>query len=146
VGVQATLTQQALEQRPLIAPTSASYSFSLRGDIVLSKNSAQACKWQGVGGQVLNMEGKSTGANILQVHVFNSTIDLTSRVGNDVSFGMDSGWSIKVGDGLDRERYFIRLETINGEQLSPLMDVIFTGNCDQNLAIVNFLQIMPMGS
>lgn len=147
IGVQATLTQQALEQRPqAIATESSNYSFSLREDIVLSKHPNQACNWQGFGGQVLNMESKATGANLLQVHVFNGDMDLTTRVGTDPSFGLDSGWSLKVAEAINGERYFVRLETVNGEQLSPLMDVIFTGNCEQNLAMVNFQQILPLGS
>ncbi len=146
VGVEATLTQQALEQRPQASVADVTRPFSLQGDILLTSNPNQGCNWQGFAGQVFNMENKPTGANILQVHVFNASVDLIEHVGNDANFGADSGWSLKVADAINGERYFVRLETVNGEQLSALIDVIFTANCQQNLATVNFQQILPLGN
>lgn len=145
-AVEATQTQQSLERRPPATPTPVTYTFSVQGDMLLTKNPNETCQWQGFAGQVLNIDNKPTGANILQVRVFNANVDLTVRVGNDPNFGTESGWSIKVADAINGERYFVRLETVDEEQLSPLVDLIFPDDCSQNLAIVNFQQLSPLGS
>ena len=75
-----------------------------------------------------------------RVRVFNNTFDTTVTTGSNSFYGPLSGWEVQVENAVSTNTYFIRLETVQGTQISPRIEVTFTGNCAQNAALVDFVR------
>jgi hypothetical protein len=97
------------------------------------------CAWQGIGGTVTDINGNAF-ANPLQVHVYSQQQDF-GRVltGTNSSYG-PAGFEVRVANNINRQTYFVRLESQGGTALSPVVQFTFPGDCEQNVAIVNFEQ------
>ncbi len=103
-------------------------------------NSA-GCAYQGVGGQVFDLNGNEYSAGNLQVHVFNDTIDRVALVGSNANYGAVSGWEVPLGNAVSSMFIFVQLETINGAPVAERITIQFPGSCDRNVALVRFIQI-----
>ncbi|GAB1422725.1 hypothetical protein MASR2M15_29640 [Anaerolineales bacterium] len=99
-----------------------------------------ACSWQGLGGVVLDINGQPVPNGNFQVHVFNNEIDRIAGAGSNSLYGASSGWEINVDIAANNKLYFVQLETKNGTAISPTYQVQFPGNCESNVAIINFIQ------
>jgi hypothetical protein len=98
------------------------------------------CNWQGIAGQVINGQGEAVVG--VQVKVTgDNTAELSTISGSNTLYGA-SGWEIKVGDTLNNFRYQVSL-WIGGVQVSEAVPVVFPGSCQQNLALINFVQTRP---
>ncbi len=139
---QATQTQQALSAAADITPTNTlePRPFRIRDEVAYTSHPDDLCDWQGITGQVLNLEETLTGEAIVQVRILSTDEETTVTVGNNLDLGDDYNWAIQLGDDLTNNVYFLRLETITGDILSPMARVVFDGTCDNNLAIIIFAQ------
>lgn len=132
---------------PTFTPSQSPFPFGLRdGQVLFTENFANSagCSWQGVGGQVVDLNGQPFGAGIFQVRVFSNEIDLTTVVGSNSLYGPETGWEISVDSTINTNTYFVRLETTQGVAISSDIIVQFPSNCTENAAIVNFAQIRPL--
>lgn len=130
---------------PTLQPTISPYPFGLRDSVRFTNNFAntQGCAWQGMGGQVLGIGGAElTGS--FQVRVFNNEIDRVVNIGSNSMYGPISGWEVPVDTTINNRTYFVQLETVNGVQISPRIEVTFPQDCNQNAAIITFIQIRPL--
>ena len=75
----------------------------------------------------------------LQVHVWGSGIDQYTVSGSRTEYGA-AGWEIFVDNKATTNQYFVQLLTSSGMPLSPAVEVVFPGQCEQTLAMVNFIQ------
>jgi hypothetical protein len=107
----------------------------------LANLEATGCSFQGVGGQVFGTNGEP---------LFNLQIAVTSGAGfsTTVSSGSnarygESGWLAQVDAAANAQTYTVELRNSQGVALSPKVTVSFSGSCDQNLALINFLQTRP---
>ena len=127
------------------------YLFILREPAAFVRNFANSaqCAWQGMGGQVVNLEGTPFVGN-LQIHVYNNQFDRTVPVGSNSFYGTagpngeTSGWEVQVTSAIDTQLYFVQLETQNGTLVSDTVQVQFPSSCEGNVAIINFLQTRPI--
>jgi hypothetical protein len=53
------------------------------------------------------------------------------------------GWLVKVDNKVNALRYTVELRSRDGVSISRAVNVTFTSDCTQNLAIVNFGQTRP---
>jgi hypothetical protein len=74
------------------------------------------------------------------VRVFNDFIDRPTNVGSNSEYGAASGWEVAVDQQPNTQLYFVVLESAIGTEISPRIQVQFPGNCNGNVAIVNFRQ------
>ena len=146
VGIQATSTQLALEARPQPTQTTDATEvrpFELADEAKLMAHPDGNCNWQGIAGTVLNLQDSPTGDNLYQVRLLSTAEDIVAVVGNNLDLGDTYNWAIEISDTISSDIYFLRLETLTGDALSPMARVIFNDACDGNLAVVNFKQVLP---
>lgn len=146
IAIDATSTQLALDNSPRLTPTLDVRPFVLRDTIEFRAHPANLCNWQGIAGTVVNMQGFPTGTGVMQVRLLSSGIDQVVPIGENLDLGASYNWAFKVADGINNQRYFVRLEDLSGNVLSPLLDVVFKDSCTQNLAIMTFAQVDVMGN
>lgn len=146
IAIQATSTQLALDNRAQATPTPENRPFELRDEVQFISHPDSTCTWQGVAGSVTNMQNSLTGQGVLQVRVLSDGIDAIVLIGDNLGLGDAYNWAIQLSNEVNQQTYFLRLETVTSEPLSPMVNVTFNRLCDQNLAVVNFVQIAPMGN
>jgi hypothetical protein len=101
------------------------------------------CAFQGIGGQVYGLQNQPlTGiqVNVSSTAGFNST---TTSGSAPQQFYGPAGWLVQVGSTPNNQTYTIEVRGSDGTALSPKVQVTFLGSCDQNLALVNFIQARP---
>ena len=145
IAGQATQTQQALSSNTVPTATETPRPFSLLGEVAYQAHPNENCDWQGIAGSVVNLEDTLTGTAILQIRVLSTDDEMTVIVGDNLGLDVSLNWAIELGDTLTTNVYFLRLETITGDILSPMARVVFDGTCDNNLAVVRFAQGQGLG-
>jgi hypothetical protein len=124
-------------------PPPSPFPFDLKDNqIIFTQNFANAagCAWQGLGGQVFDVNGQPlTG---IRVHVFGNGIDQFTASGTNTLYGA-SGWEIPLGNTVSLNSYIVELQTPQGTIISPQVTVSFPADCTRNLALVNFQQNRP---
>jgi hypothetical protein len=126
---------------PTPPPTESPFLFDLRDEqVIFTQNFANTagCAWQGVGGQVFDLQGAPlTG---MRVHVFGGDIgDRFVDSGSNSLYGT-GGWEQPVDNKINANTYFVELQTSVGTIVSPRITVTFPQDCTRNLALVNFIQ------
>lgn len=128
---------------PIPTITTVPFPFILRDEIQFTNNvfNTLGCNWQGVGGQVVDINGNPVTA-ALQVHVFdaNQTVDRTVRVGSSTLYNGQGSWEVTVDSTVNNRTYFVELQSSLGTVISPRYNFTFPQACGQNAAIVNFRQ------
>lgn len=134
-------TLPLITQEPL-PPTPSPFPFTLRDQVIFTANFANSagCLWQGVGGQVFDINGVPlTG---IRVHVFGSGVDAFAVSGSNTLYGQ-SGWEIQLANTVSTNTYLVELQTSTGTLVSPQVQIVFPADCGRNLALVNFVQTRP---
>lgn len=143
IAIQATSTQLTLEDRPTVSPTAETRPFGIRDEAQLIAHPDNNCNWQGVAGTVFDSQDLPTGTDQFQVRVLSSAEDVVVTVGDNLQLDDSYNWAIRVSNLPNNDIYFLRLETLAGEAVSPMARVIFNNSCEENLAVVNFEQVIP---
>jgi hypothetical protein len=101
------------------------------------------CAWQGIGGQVLALGGGQF-TTPLQVHVYSTGQDFP-RVftGSNSAYGA-SGFEVRVANAITTETFYVQLESRSNIPVSPPVQVDFPGDCEQNVALINFEQVRSL--
>lgn len=101
-----------------------------------------ACNWQGIGGVVLDKDGNPYSKQLIVRGIYNNgtTPDIVVTTGSSSAYGGPSGFEIKFANRAEVAVYYVRVETVNGTQVSPLIQVAFSADCNANVGIVNFIQ------
>jgi hypothetical protein len=119
--------------------------FGLREPVILTANAYNTlgCAWQGIGGQVFDINNIEVLQGQYQIRVFdaNFTTDIVRAVGTNSQYGGPSGWEVQTGAGISNASYFVRLETTFGTPISENVVVQFPNDCAQAVAIVKFIQL-----
>lgn len=126
----------------VFGPTISPFPFVQR-DVVYTFNFANSagCNWQGIGGQVYDVNNQPL-SNI-NVHVIGAGgFDRETVSGSNTLYG-SSGWEIAVGNTFTQDSFIVELRSPQGTVISPPVQVNFPGNCNSNLAQVNFVQTRP---
>jgi len=138
-----TPTPTATPTGPTATPTS-QYAFIMQpSSLILRENFANAagCAWQGIAGQITTDRGEAVSG--VQVRVVDDAGGaLTTLSGTNTLYG-PAGWEIVLGNQPIVAHYQVSLWA-DGLQVSPAVDIVFPGTCQQNLATVNFIQTRPL--
>lgn len=130
---------------PTVGDVPSPYPFALReSQPIFNANFANTagCGWQGIGGQVLGIDG--TPLLGVTVHVTGPGVDARVTSGSNTIYGV-SGWEVPVGTTLLGNSYRVELLSPGETIISPTVVVTFTLNdCGRNLALVNFQQTRPI--
>lgn len=139
----ATATPTVTPIGPTATPTS-QFAFMVQPDsLILRSNFANAagCEWQGIAGQVTTTSGDPVIG--VQVRVSGTTIEQRATLSGTNTFYGPSGWEVVLGNQPQMDRYTVELWA-NGTRVSPVVEIVFPGSCQQNLATVNFIQTRPL--
>jgi hypothetical protein len=127
---------------PTITPT-LDFPFTVDSNTPVLTHYAGAanCNFQGIGGLVFGLQKERLNtATGLQVVI-------TSAGGFNQTIPIDTdpvyGWLVQVAGSPDNTTYTVVLLNSDGAELSRKIKVVFTADCDQNLALVNFSQTRP---
>ena len=124
------------------------FTFALKGEpVALSVESlipGRGCKWQGVAGQVVDMQGQPlVNYSILLKGTYNGrSINATTLSGTHTEYG-ESGFEYQLGTSLIESNGLLSLQMVDQAGLPMSEQVIFNtfDTCDKNLVLINFKQI-----
>lgn len=137
------LTGQPSAGVPTATPDTANFPFELRDQQVLftqNFSNQAGCAWQGVGGQVFDLNGQPL--QQVQVRITGNGLDSFVISGTNPLYG-PAGFEQQVGQAIGAASYTVELRDLSGNVLSPPVTVTFPGDCAQNLALINFIQLRP---
>lgn len=138
-----TFTPSPTGPSPTPTNTQSPYAFIIQqGTPLLRDNFANAagCNWQGLAGQVINERGEALVG--IQIRVTGDGIPEQFTISGTNTFYGPSGWEVAVDNKITTGRYRVEL-IANGQQVSPTVEIVFPNSCQQNLALINFVQTRP---
>ena len=138
----------AVETQSPAATGGGTYSFELQGapSAVRSETfkPATGCTWQGVAGQVVDMQGQHlVNIGIVLKGMYNGkTISTQTISGTHTEYG-DSGYEFQLGTTLIASTGLLSIQLVDQAGLPLSEKVIFDTyeTCDKNLVLVNFRQV-----
>ncbi len=148
-----TPTLIGVNQRPTATATpqeNAIYAFTLQSapaaiDAAMLYPDRGGCKWMGVGGQVLDLQGRPvTGISVqLGGYVDREPVDQTSLTGTALKYG-EAGYEFTLANNASfssEESLWVRLVDQQRLPLSPKIYFSTYEDCAKGLVIVNFKQV-----
>jgi len=148
------LTQQAsVNQMTQTEVPESGFRYVIQGEpsaiaAVVLNSSRQNCDWMGVGGQVLDMEGRPVTGILVQLGgtINREAINQFSLTGTALNYG-PSGYEFKIADVpiSSNQTLYIRLFDQSNIALSAkvFFDTYDNPDCSRNLVIINFKQVRP---
>lgn len=119
------------------------YLYNLAEPPVFVRNFANSagCAWQGIGGKVTGLDGTERAGLVVAVFSQDGSFNASTITGTNTLYATISGWEVKVADTINANTYFVELRSGGGTPISPQIQVTFPSNCDQNAALINFIQV-----
>ncbi|GAB4575934.1 MAG: hypothetical protein Kow0077_29910 [Anaerolineae bacterium] len=102
------------------------------------------CGWQGLGGQILGMNGEPLVGFTVRVEGITDPTFLTESVSGSATAYGPSGWEVKVADGINSHVFRVTLYQGPRRVSDPKL-VAFPNDCNRNLGLMTFTQLTPLG-
>lgn len=134
-----TFTPTPTPTGPTATPTS-QFAFKVQpSSIILRENFANAagCNWQGIAGQITTPQNEPVKG--VEVRVTGANLGTVAVISGTNTFYGPAGWEVVVADFPNDLAYQVSL-WVQGEQLSPVVEIVFPNACQANLALINFIQ------
>jgi hypothetical protein len=96
------------------------------------------CAWQGIAGQVTDGQGQPVLRLVVRV-TGDGIKELMTTTGTNTLYG-PSGWEVQLSRQPGSGRFRVELLSSDGVPLAAVVDISFPGTCEQNLALVNYVQ------
>ena len=126
---QATLTPSLDDLSPFaIAPD---------GVLYVSNQNGRECNWASIAGSVTNSSNEPLPG--FGVRISGDSVSATVFSGTNNTFG-EGGYEINLGGAPMIDTFVVQLVTTGGAPLSSALEVTTRDDCNQNVAIVNFVQ------
>ncbi len=149
--ITATLVGSGLHATATATPQeNAIYAFTLQSapaaiDASMLYPDRGGCKWMGVGGQVVDLQGRPvTGISVmLGGYAGDHTFDLTSLTGTALKYG-EAGYEFTLANNASfssNEGLWVRLVDQQRLPLSPKVYFNTNEDCGKGLVIINFKQV-----
>jgi hypothetical protein len=123
-------------------PSLSPFLFGVPNGVTYNTNAnVLGCSWQGIGGQVLDLNGVEIPAGKYQIRVYGNGFERVVIPGSNSLYGLISGWEVQTDNFVNSNTYFARLETINGTEISEAVQVPFFSDCTRNVGVVTFRQL-----
>lgn len=119
------------------------YLFGVTDEITFTRNFANSagCAWQGIGGTVSGLNGAPyTTPLVVRVYGGGLVQDQTATSGTNSFYG-PTGFEVQVANTISTSTYFVALESRAGTVVSDAIQVTFPGDCERNVALINFVQL-----
>jgi hypothetical protein len=142
VQATATFTPQSTEivlaTVPAGTPTIAVFPFTLQDSVTFEKNqNGDGCAWMSIAGQIFDLDGNPlTGVG---VQVRGEGFEQFEWAGSSTRFG-PSGYEVFLNTTPYVANWTIQLLNYNVMPLSDPIPVQSSSSCEQNVAVVNFVQ------
>lgn len=137
----ATATPQSLAVLPDLM------AFGLEGNrVIFAPQFTQpeaGCSWQGLGGQVLGLNGEPLVGLTVRVEGVTDPSQVVETISGSATTYGTAGWEIKLADGINSYVYQVTLFQ-SGRRVSDPKLVAFPNDCNRNLGIMNFQQLTPL--
>ncbi len=119
--------------------TRSPFPFTVFGDGVeyIANPNDQACRWASVAGSVTDINGQPLPG--LAVHVVGEGIDEIRFTGTALTYG-SGGYEVFLNGAPLRSQYAVQLLSQTGTPISAEFTVTTSPLCEENVAIVNFVQ------
>ncbi len=98
------------------------------------------CEWQGLGGSTITNQGEHLPG--IEVRIWSEEGREWTITSGDAPLYGESGWEVQLGDEPTPARFRVSLWQ-DGQQVSPVVDVLLRGDCQTNLGQINFVRIRP---
>lgn len=131
---------------PTASPENANLPFAVVGDVLYTENTNdQACNWSSIAGTVTDTNGRALNNFGIQIVDVEDPQRLNERVfsGSALTFG-DGGFELNLGSAPRLAQYSVQLFSPAGVPVSDVFYVVTSEACDQNVAIVSFVQVRPV--
>jgi hypothetical protein len=124
------------------------YTFTLHGEPKMldasTFNLKHTCNWQGIAGQTFDLLNRPLPGILVQVsgQLGNEKLEMISMSGTVLTYG-DSGYEIFLSNRVIESQGTLAIRLIDdaGKPLSDSYELDTSGNCNQNLVIVNFKKV-----
>jgi hypothetical protein len=141
-GAVTSAATQAATLEPL--PPSKQYTlspfaFTVKPIEYQANTNKDGCKWQSIVGSVVDLSLRPVKGMAVKVMGSNGQIDEVKYTGTALDFG-ESGFEFFLGPAPREDRYTVQLLGRTGTPISEAVTVETRATCDQNVAIVSFVQ------
>lgn len=99
------------------------------------------CAWMGAAGQVFGLDGKPISGLTVRINgtAGEQSVDASGLTGAASGYG-PGGYEIQLADQPAPGLFWIELRDSQGQILSQPVSFQISGRCEQNLAVINFVQ------
>lgn len=135
-----TTEPQLAEDAPTFTPAPADlYPFGVapEGVIYVGNQNGRECNWASIAGAVTNADNAPLPG--FGVRVAGDNVSATVFSGTNSNFG-EGGYELNLGGAPMASTFTVQLVTTGGAPLSDTLTVTTRDDCNQNVAIVNFIQ------
>jgi hypothetical protein len=135
---QTTTARAATQPQYTLSP----FPFTVKPVKFTSNTTKEGCDWQSIAGTVLDLSGRPIKGLAVRVTGSNGNIDEVQYSGTELRFG-DSGFEVFLGAKPREDEYTVQLLGRTGAPISETVTINTKATCDQNVALVNFVQNHP---
>lgn len=141
-GAATSAATQAATLQPL--PPSKQYTlspfaFTVKPIEYRANTNKDGCQWQSIAGSVVDLSLKPVKGLAVKVMGSNGNIDDVTYSGTAQNFG-EGGFEVFLGPAPREDRYTVQLLGRTGTPISEAVSIETRATCDQNVAIVSFVQ------
>ena len=135
--------QQATSPEPIVIPALAvAFTIPDSGIIYTPNANGRGCNWASIAGTVTDSFGQPLNEYRIQIIDVEdpSRLNVTILSGSSLTLGQ-GGYELSLGGSPREQQYLIQLFTPSGEPASEEFLIFTRDSCDENVAVVNFVQI-----
>lgn len=132
-----TLEPGATVATPTNAPTKSPFEYITDSVFYRANRNDLGCNWLSVGGNVLDINGQPVFD--LPVEIIGDGFEEIVFSGSDTDFG-PAGYQVQLDDRPSGGQYSVRLLGPTGLPVSDFIFVTMGASCDENVAVVNFIE------
>ncbi|MBZ0287620.1 MAG: hypothetical protein K8I30_08390, partial [Anaerolineae bacterium] len=141
VGPTATFTPIPVEALPTTEPSLFPFVAANGGAVYVPNGNDQGCDWASIAGSVTDLV--SAPLDGFGVHITGANLDETVFTGSTQTFG-PGGFELFLNGAPQVETFGIQLLSPAGVPLSEVYTITTRATCEENVAVVSFLQTRPI--
>ncbi len=136
-GAGSTLEPGATVATPTRGPTKSPFEYITDSVFYRANTNEFGCNWLSVGGDVLDIDGQPV--LDMPIEIIGENFEEIVFSGSDTNFG-PAGFEVQLDSRPSGGRYSVRLLGPTGLPVSDFVFVTMGATCDENVAVVNFIQ------
>jgi len=130
----------AVTARPTLPQyTQSPFAFTTKPIRYQANTTKEGCEWMSIAGTVVDLEGKPIKGIAIRVSGSNGNIDEVHYSGTENRFG-DSGFEVFLGPKPREDQYKVQVLGRTGAPISDTITVDTRSSCNENVAVIGFVQ------